>query len=329
MSRPSILKIFGAVKPYSGTNETISKKRHELEQTLSVIRQLNDYTDNVRILIEQCSGLKIASDFNLRNADIVAKNISWLTSISILKLDHMKFTIDEEDPTTYEELIGNTQYISKKISPFQKLYSAGIVVPIPTTIEQYDGAHNFSNTFDLGKNILDVGFSNQFVKQQLTGKQPSTFRHAVLELKLPRVAHIPEGEILSIRTDNNELFMHLQDELVKFINKSNETDSEEKLKNLLLHIDDEIHRLTKEFEKIDQKRRLEQLGLAYSFGVMSLVLILPSEIYKSFAALLGSTNILNTIRNIRLLDLEKRQLLDDPFYIPYKLSKMAEQYDKR
>ena len=68
------------------------------------------------------------------------------------------------------------------------------------------------------------------------------------------------------------------------------------------------------------------MGLSYSFGVLSLVLLLPTEVFKSLAALLGSTSILKSIRNIRLLEIERRELKDDPFYIPYKLTKLSEQY---
>ena len=145
----------------------------------------------------------------------------------------------------------------------------------------------------------------------------------VLELLLPRVAAVPYEDILDLRRDNAESFTHFQNKLVDFIRRSDAATSEASLVDLLLHIDEEITRLRSEFERLDSRKSLEKMGLMYSFGVMSLVLLLPTEIFKSFAALLGSTSSLKALRNIRLLDIERRALADDPFYLPYRLSTMA------
>jgi hypothetical protein len=122
------------------------------------------------------------------------------------------------------------------------------------------------------------------------------------------------------------VFDRFQRELVAFIQKSAAVDSESKLYDLFLRVDNETRRLTSEFGRLDKQHSLERMGLAYSFGVISLVLLLPGDVFKSIAALLGTTSVLNAIKNIRLVSMERRTLEDDPFYIPYRLTELARQY---
>lgn len=327
MTKPhfDIMKIFENVSPYPGPWKPREGKDHELSQVLDVIEGLKGYSYEVREYILCCQGLKIASEFKLPNIEVVAKNISWLTSVSFLKLDHLGFTTDSDDPTTYSELKTDIEIIRHRIAPFESLHLEGIVIPIPTTIEKYDGRFNTSDTIDLGKSVLNAGFSNQFLVQQMTEQMTMHTPCGMLELLLPRVARIPLSEILSIRKEYSSLFIRFQNELVKFIDRSDKSDSESKIVDLLGHIDNEIDIIRKEFETIDRKKRLEMMGLTFSFGVLSLVLLLPSEVYKSLAAILGSSSVFNTIRNIRLLEIERRELEDDPFYIPYRLTELERQ----
>ncbi|MFI5396172.1 MAG: hypothetical protein ACHQ9S_11630 [Candidatus Binatia bacterium] len=309
---PDIFHAFARLRHFSAGLTDEQRISHDKYQVDSVIDRLIDYREAVERTINTTPGLKIASDFQLHRTDIVAKNIAWLTSLSVLRLPPITFPGDADDPTTFGELLQVKRMISQTIAPFWWLCNEGILLPYPT--------------FDppgLLKDVLNVGFSNEYLASQMSEHGRGPFPAGVLELLLPRVASVPQGEILTLRKDNAELFTHFQCEITDFLRSSDAASSEASLVDLLLHIDQQVARLRNEFERLDKKKSLEKMGLAYSFGVMSLVLFLPTEIFKSFAALLGSTSSLKALRNIRLLHIEGRQLADDPFYLPYKLSKMA------
>ena len=248
-----------------------------------------------------------------------------MTSVSVLKLDSLKFTIDRDDPETYRELSGKISLIKRRIKTFERLRLAGILIPMPTVIEEYDGIFDRSEQYDLSKGIIDAGFSNDFLRKQLTEEIDFEMPQATLELLLPRVATIPLSTILKIRTEYKEVFTRFQNELITFVRKSDAVSSDDKLLGLLVRIDAEVHRLRSEFEEIDRNEKLEKQGLVYSFGVISLALFVPSEVLKSLVALLGSSDVLRTLRNLRLLKIKHRKLTSDPFYIPYRLSELAKQ----
>lgn len=323
---PDIMLSFKDVKPYQGEWTPHAGKQHELRQVSRVIDNLKEYSENARKYIDSQHGLKIASEFNrLNNATIVGKNISWLTSVSILKLDSIKFTVDSDDPETYEELSNTISIIKNRVEPFESLRLAGIIMPIPTVIEEYDGISHTSEQYDLSKGVIDAGFSNDFLKKQLTEEESYGMPQATIELLLPRVATIPLSTILEIRTEYKDVFTRFQNELITFVRKSDAVSSEDTLLDLLVRIDSEVYRLLSEFEEIDREEKLEKQGLVYSFGVMSLVLFAPSEIFQSLAMLLGSSDLLRILKNLRLLEIKHQKLTRDPFYIPYKLSELAKQ----
>jgi len=317
---------FKDVKPYPGEWTPQAGKAHELDQAFEVIDNLKEYALQAREYINHHHGLKIASEFyNLNNPTVVGKNISWLTSVSVLKLDPLKFTIDSDDPETYGELSSKISLVKRRIEPFECLRLAGILIPMPTVIEEYDGMFDRSEQYELSKGIIDAGFSYDFLRKQLTEETDFEIPQATLELLLPRVATIPLSTILKIRTEYKEVFTRFQNELIKFIRKSDTVGSEDKLLDLLVRIDGEVHRLQSEFEEIDSNEKLEKQGLIYSFGVMSLALFVPSEVLKSLVALFGSSNILSALRNLRLLEIKRRKLTGDSFYIPFRLSELAKQ----
>jgi hypothetical protein len=321
--RDDIWSVFDGLIPFEGPDH----RGDDLEQTRDVLRKLWEYCEDVKRRVDSCTGLKICSDFLVPRKHVVEKNITWLTSMSLLRLDRMDFSVDRNDPSHYPELIHMRDMIRRSMAGFTPgLVEQHVLVPIPSVIEEHDEVNRERRTIDFSEQILRVGFSNQFVLQQFTEESGTSSPPGVLEFLLPRVAHVPLAEVLNLRRDLSPVFDRFQRELVGFIRNSAAADSEGKLQDLFLRVDDETRRLTSEFEKLDKQRSLEQMGLAYSFGVISLVLFLPGEVFQSIAALLGTTSVLNAIKNIRLVSIERRALEDDPFYIPYRLTELGRQY---
>lgn len=321
-----IMDVFSEVKPFPELWEPARGKRHEGAQAADVIRRLTDYSKRVADYVRGQPGLKISSSFDLSRKDVVAKNVSWLTSVSLLELGHLRFTVDSDDPETYDELAGKISRIRAQIEPFLQLKEAGIVVPVPTTIDEYDGIFNQSHKVDLGSEVIQAGFTNGFLARQMTEVGAST-PPGIVEFLLPRVAGIPLLDILRLRSEKSQSFTRFQKAVVDFVTASDAATSEAKLVDLMLQVDSEIERLKTEFERLDERRLLERLGVAYSFGVLSLVLVLPSELFQSFAALFGSQSILKSARNLRLIAADRRELEDDPFYLPYRLTILAKQLE--
>jgi hypothetical protein len=321
--RKNILSVFEGIRPFEGPK----RKVRELEQTRDVLERLSEYCEDVKLRVNSCSGLKICSDFLVPRKHVVERNITWLTSVSLLKLAKMDFSVDADDPSYYAELIHMADHIRRNIADFTPdLVEQGVLVPIPSVIEEHDEKNRESRTIDFSEQVFHVGFSSPFVLQQLTEERVTSPPPGVLEFLLPRVANVPLSEVLNLRRDLCPVFDRFQRELVAFIQNSAAVDSESKLYDLFLRVDNETRRLTSEFGRLDKQHSLERMGLAYSFGVISLVLLLPGDVFKSIAALLGTTSVLNAIKNIRLVSMERRTLEDDPFYIPYRLTELARQY---
>ncbi|MFM7888853.1 MAG: hypothetical protein ACKPCM_19655, partial [Pseudanabaena sp.] len=147
----------------------------------------------------------------------------------------------------------------------------------------------------------------------------------IIQFLLPRVASISQIEILNLREEYSHTFTSFQHEIVKFLKDSNAIDSESKLVDLLRKIDNEVHRLSVEFEAIDKKKKYEKFGLLTSFSIMSFILVVPPDLYRSVVALFGASGILQSLRNIRFLNIEQEKLSEDPFFIPYKLTTLSKQ----
>ena len=150
----------------------------------------------------------------------------------------------------------------------------------------------------------------------------------IVKLLLPNVARIPLPVILKLRYEYYELFTRFQNELSMFIRKSDESDSESKIIDLLLTVDEGIHKLRIEFERIDRRIKLERKGLFYSLGVLSLMFVVPEEVYRSLAALMGTTSVLRSLRNMKLQTIERSKLEEHPFYLPYKLTTISRQFEE-
>lgn len=323
--KDSILSVFDDIRCFEGE----FRKAEELAQTRCVLRKLWKYCETKKRLIDACNGLTIHSDFLVPRKDIVEKNISWLTSVSLLSLPKMDFSVDERDPSTGPELECTRDSIRRNMADFTAdLWEQDVLIPIPSVIVEHDETSNERRTVDFSEQVLQVGFSNRFVLQHLAEDKGMGTPPGVLEFRLPRMAHVPLGEVLRLRQTLAPEFSRFQRELVGFVRNSAAVDGESKLRDLLGHIDDETRRVTTEFERLDKRRSLEKMGLVYSFGVLSLVLLLPGEVSRSIAAFLGSSSIFNTIKNIRLISLERRVLEDDPFYILYPLTELARQWSR-
>lgn len=293
-----------------------------------VIDLLKEYTHNVQHKINTKRGLKLAVDIErIPKGEIVPKNFAWLTQVAIIRLPPFDFNLGE-DPTTTIELHQMAKDLSHKLSRFEKLIEYGIVIPLPSKIIRHRVVDwdlpDRIDELSLGNDIVEPYFKNPFLISQFTEEQKPVACGAI-ELLLPQVRELPIESILSLRNDRGEGFERFQYQLSYFLRKSDKADSEQTLIDLLEHIDAEIYQLRSEFDDIAKKKRLQVHSLAYSFGVLALVFVLPSEIYKSIAALFGSSSILKSLQNIRLLDFEKARLRTHSFYFPYKLSQLGGQ----
>ncbi len=321
---PDIMRVFENIS-YPEKGESWERKDFEYDQVRDFIDELEKYDHEVEAIVESSPGLKIMINYNCKYTEIVEKNISWLTSMSVIKLKQMRFTIDRGDPETYSELIYKKKSVEGQLAPFGKLIAEGILTPVFESIEDHNGISGMSyytTTFS-SKNVLDVGFSNDFINN--FAEKTNTFPpQGVLELRLPLLANVPLSEVLKLRSSYGSIFTNFQIKLIGFIQTSNSIDSVIKLRDLLLQLDKGIDELNREFQKIEEKERLEKTGITYSFGVVSLVLLITKKNFYRIKALFDSNNS-GSIKNIRLLkETEQRELPDDPFYIPYMLANITD-----
>jgi hypothetical protein len=319
-----LMNAIDSVRP--STESSMTVKEHEYIQVTNIVEAVHRYLSELEIYIANCPGLKVVSDFDMPNCDVVGKNLAWLTSVAVVRHEPIRLTVDAGDPETYAELSSKVSRLRSALLPFDKYSKHGILVPSPVIdAYAYDGIFNHTHCVKLPEDIFDVGFSDGYLRQQFAEQSLHKYPPGVIEFLLPRVANVPSNEIIALREDSNELFTSFQNEIMQFLRNSNMADTEGKLIDLLSHVDEQVRRLRREFEQLDRRKHLEAQGLFYSFGVLSLVLIVPSELFKSLLALLGANSISRSIQNIRLIQFEERELKDDPFYIPYKLAKLSGQ----
>lgn len=313
------MKIFNDVTPFPGPWEPKAGKEHEQKQVIGVISGMKAHARQVGQLVKQSPGLKIAGGFEAENVEIVGKNICWLTSVAILPLSPMRFTVDIDDPETYDELSGKIRSIQSKLRPFESLISSGVITPCPTKIEEYDGIYNVSRSYDafqvnhFGDEVFWVSFSDKEISQSGSSETEELAPEHVVDLFLPHVSRLPLSEILRLRKELNGPLVRFQGELVSFIRSSDIVASEDELFELFGRLDVAIEHLVKAFESIEDQYQLATLGMTYKFGVVSLVPTVPSGSVKNFIALWQSSEPLRTLRHIRLVHPKQRELKDPPF----------------
>ncbi|MCZ3367255.1 MULTISPECIES: hypothetical protein [Methanobacterium] len=315
---PDIMEAFRDIEEFSGPHHL--RKEHELIQVSNVLRNFRNYAEDANKYIGRHSGIMVSNSFqNLNNPATVEKNISWLTSVSALKLNEMKFTVDADDPETYDEIYHKSLRIQNQIKNFKNIISEGILVPIPTVIEEYDGINRYSRKYDLSKNVLDVKFSKEleFTEENLVK----------LQILLPNVENVPLSEILIMRKEYSDIFHRFQNKMMDYMSEFDRVSSVDKLFQTSYKLNEEIRRLNSSFKDIDHNMKLQRQGMYRSFGVMSLAFFVPHDLLPVILTL-GGSELFRTLDNLRMLSFEKQKLQEDPFYMPYKLSKLAKKKSK-
>ena len=320
---PNIYDSFRHVKRYPGPWIPEQGKEFELDQLIVFINNLKNYSREATTYYNSKDGLKITSDFKgITNPSTAEKKIGLYTNISAFRLDPLQFTIDSDDPTSYDEVNLKISSIIKRIEPYKKTQSEGIMLPIPSEIEEYDGIVCTSKKYDLSKD-LKVAFSNNELEKQFSEEFQSGMPLLSIDILQPHVTNLPLQSILELRKDYQKNFTRFQNELVSFIEASNSVSTKDKLLDLLRKIDNEVYRLQGEFDAISRKEELAKENIVFSFGAMTLVPFIPSNVAQSLITLLGASEIVSSYKNLRLLEIERFKLEADPFYIPFHLSQLS------